>query len=123
MQRIALPFGPETLEIRLDDDVDVLSMSSPEPVADPAAAIQHSLDDSIASPPLDALIRSTLARKPEAVAAVVIADHTRPVPYKGAQGILWPIIERLRRGGFPAERIEVLVGTGTHQPLSRDQLA
>src|SRR3990172_1072825 len=81
MQRIALPFGPETIEIRLDDGVDILSMRSPEPIALPAEAIARALEHSIASPSLDALIRATLARKPAAVATVVVSDHTRPVPY------------------------------------------
>jgi len=122
MQRIPLPFGPETIEIRLDGGVDVLSMPSPEPVADPAGAIARALDRSIASPSLDELIRSTIGRKPAAVAVVVVSDHTRPVPYIGEQGILWPIVQRLLRGGFAAERIEVLVATGTHHPLSDTQL-
>ncbi|MBN2358760.1 MAG: nickel-dependent lactate racemase [Deltaproteobacteria bacterium] len=122
MQRTAIPFGPDTLDLTLDDGVDLLSMPSPEPIDDPAAAIEQALDSPIGAPPLDELIGAALARKAGAVAAVVISDHTRPVPYKGDQGILWPIIRRLQRGGFSADRIEVLVGTGTHQPLTDAQL-
>ncbi len=122
MQRATIPFGSESLELVLDDGVDILSMPSPDPIADAAAAVEQALDRPIAAEPLDALVRSTLARKPDAVAAIVVSDHTRPVPYKGDGGILWPIIRRLLCGGFAAERVEVLVGTGTHQPLSDAQL-
>jgi nickel-dependent lactate racemase len=122
MQRTPVAFGPDTLELRLDDSVDLLSMPSPEPIGDPASAVEHALDHPTAARPLDEVIRAALARKADATAAVVISDHTRPVPYKGDQGILWPVIRRLQRGGFPAGRIEVIVGTGTHQPLSDAQL-
>jgi lactate racemase len=123
MPRVAIPFGPETVDLQLDPSIDILSMPSPAPVTDPEGAVRRALNDSIASPPLDALVRKTLGGKADALAVVVISDNTRPVPYRGEQGILWPVVERLLRGGFAPARIEVLVGTGTHRLLTDAEIA
>ena len=55
-------------------------------------------------------------------AVVVISDNTRPVPYKGPEGILWPIIQRLMECGIPPEKILILVATGTHRALTEAEL-
>jgi len=54
---------------------------------------------------------------------VVISDNTRPVPYRGEGGILWPVLRRLLDSGLPPGRILVLVATGTHAPLPERELA
>jgi nickel-dependent lactate racemase len=111
----------ESISMDLPDDTEILRMGSAAPVGNPQSAIEAAFDDPIGTKPLDAIIREKVAKAGgDATATIVIADHTRPVPYKGEQGILWPLIERLLACGVAEERITVLVGTGTHHPLTRE---
>lgn len=122
MQRMQLSFADELLELELPDSVEVLGMSAPRTLPDPAAAVERALDVPVGTPPLRELARRLLADRPEARAVVVISDNTRPVPYSGEQGILWPVVRRLREAGFPPERIRILVAAGTHRPLGEAEL-
>jgi nickel-dependent lactate racemase len=97
-------------------------MISAKPLADPADAIEHALKNSIGSPGLSSIIKSKLEEKPTCKAVVVISDHTRPVPYRGEYGILWPVVRKLLEGGVRRENILVLVATGTHHAVSVRQL-
>ncbi|MFP4549930.1 MAG: nickel-dependent lactate racemase [Spirochaetales bacterium] len=120
MKQITIPFGSETLVLDIPDETDVLRMGHAEALADPAKAIEAAFAAPIGSQPLDQIIRRALNAKADATACIVTADHTRPVPYKGEQGILRPIIEHLGKAGVAAKRITVLVGTGTHHPLTSE---
>ena len=128
MTSITIPFGTQPLDFSLPDDTEVLSMSAPTPISDAQPAIADAFDRPIGKPSLDAVIRARIAemspragdagRRP--TATIVTADHTRPVPYRGEQGILEPIIERLVAAGICHRDITVLVGTGTHHPLTSE---
>jgi nickel-dependent lactate racemase len=50
----------------------------------------------------------------------VVSDNTRPVPYKGANGILEPIIEALKRSSV--ENIKIIVACGTHRAMTKSEL-
>ena len=97
-------------------------MGEVRPLADPAREVENALDQPLGADPLDALARRRLSADPQGRAVVVISDNTRPVPYRGEGGILWPVLRRLLEAGFPPERILVLVATGTHRPLSEAEL-
>jgi nickel-dependent lactate racemase len=117
-----LSLGSSLLTLMLPKHVEILSMSPVKPLPDPFGAIERALNDSIHSPALSRLVSAKLNAKPSAKAVVVISDHTRPVPYKGESGILWPVVKRLLGGGIKKENILILVATGTHHPLSQKQL-
>ena len=118
MKRIELPFGKTEIELQLSDDIDILSMGTPVAIEDPQGAIKAALDESIASPGLDEVIAARMAGKTDPTAVIVISDNTRPVPYTGENGILWPVVERLLAKGVSANKITVLVATGTHRGLT-----
>jgi nickel-dependent lactate racemase len=122
MQRIQIPFADQLLALELPAGTEVLSMAEVQPLPDPAAAIERALDEPIDAPPLDELARRRLQANPGARAVVVISDNTRPVPYRGEEGILWPVLRRLLAAGFPPASILVLVATGTHRPLTEAEL-
>ncbi|MGE5549865.1 MAG: lactate racemase domain-containing protein [Bacteroidota bacterium] len=121
-KKTVLEIGREALEIHVPARADILSMTPPEPLADPRAAIEEALRHSLGSPGLEEIVRRRLADKPDAAAAVVISDNTRPVPYRGEQGILWPVVDKLLECGLPPERITVIVAAGTHRALGPEEL-
>lgn len=115
-------FGEQLLEVRLPQTTDIFATVPPPPLKNPAAAIEAALTNSIASPSLAELIKSKLAANNRARAVVVVSDNTRPVPYRGESGILWPILAKLLRNGFSKDRILILVATGTHRSLTENEL-
>ncbi|MCJ7657441.1 MAG: nickel-dependent lactate racemase [Candidatus Atribacteria bacterium] len=122
MKRISIKLGEEMVKVNLPDNTEILSMIPPKLLGDPSLSIQKALVDSIGSLSLDQIIEQKLKKSPQAKAAIVISDNTRPVPYKGKTGILWPIIEKLLAKNISNDRILILVATGTHRPLSKKEL-
>ena len=122
MQKAELPFGSKHIELSLPDNVDILGMGVPVALDSPAQKIQEALDLPIGSPGLDDVIRAKKGSVNKPKAVIVISDNTRPVPYTGEQGILLPIVERLIKNGVSGGDITVLVATGTHRGLTRDEV-
>ena len=120
MNIIELEFGSETLRLRIPPHTDILTLPATLPLANPAAAIRHSLQQPLGSPALADLVRSKVRQRKAARAVIVVSDNTRPVPYCGAQGVLEPLLDILHAGQVPS--IEILVATGTHRPLSSAEL-
>ena len=122
MKTVTATFGTEMVELVLPDSTNVLQMKKPTPLPEPAAKIKAALKGSAFGPSLDRVIAEKLSTQPLAKAVIVISDNTRPVPYKGENGILWPIIETLFAHGFSTDRILVLVATGTHRLVTEEEL-
>ena len=121
MKTVEILFGSEPIGLELPDAVEVLGMGEVDRLRDPAAAVEHALDNPLDGESLKALARRSLAAQADARAVIVVSDHTRPVPYRGEGAILWPILRRLLDSGFEPTRILVLVATGTHPPLTEVQ--
>lgn len=122
------PFGSRFADLVLPDHTNVVGMSEPVRVKDPEAAIRYALDNPIESDSLTQIARRTMqvvkkdSGKP-ATAVIVVSDNTRPVPYKGKEGILLPVIEVLLEEGYRQEDICVLIATGTHRVMTADEIA
>lgn len=114
MKKILLPYGSTEIEIKVPDSSEVLSAVKARPLTELAGEILHSLKEPIGTPPLHQLAKG---RK---TAAIVVSDNTRPVPYKGPNGILSPIIETLKQGGVG--NIKIIVACGTHRPMEKSEL-
>ncbi len=122
VKTVTVQFGAEKISAELPDSTEVLTMTQSKPLPNPAEAVRDALVHSIGSPGLDQIIRNKLQDNPNAKAVVVISDNSRPVPYLGEAGILWPVLEKLLAAGFTKERILILVATGTHRPLTDQEL-
>jgi len=122
MKSVDLKLDKDSIQLNLPDNADILAMSLPEPVGDPEKAIEKALVNSIDSPGLDTIIKNRLNAKPDASAVISISDNTRPVPYTGPEGILWPIVKRLLDHGMKREKVLVLIGVGTHRALEENEL-
>jgi len=128
---IEIPFGDMRncampIFAKLPEGSEVLRRADPEPLADPAAALVDALNHPIGAKALTVLATEKVAlahaahRTPRA--CIVVSDNTRPVPYKGPNGILMPTVKVLTAAGFAPGDICVLVATGTHRAMSRAEL-
>lgn len=122
MKTVYANLGEKTIEIKLPANTDLISMKKPRLLSNPSSSVRAALKDSSFGPNLDRIIEEKLQQNPNLKVVIVISDNTRPVPYRGENGILWPIIEELFAHAIPAERILVLVATGTHRPLTEEEL-
>ncbi len=125
MIKTDFPIGPEKDGLKLPDGTDILRMPHPPRLDDYASAVRQSLAEPVASERLEQIIRSKTAGGKsvnELSACIVISDSTRPVPYKGEQGILWPLADILLKEGVEPENILVLVATGTHRAQTEEEL-
>ncbi|MGD0781290.1 MAG: nickel-dependent lactate racemase [Candidatus Aminicenantales bacterium] len=114
-RKIAIEFSGGPLIVHVPPDCAELAMAKAEVLADPAAAVRAAYERPIAGPRLAEIVRAK--RKPAASlrAAITVSDITRPVPYRGRQGILSPLLETLLGLGLRRENIRIIVGTGTHR--------
>ena len=119
---ITIPFYSGKAEIELPLEADVLQMTGAIPLADPKTVIEKVLENPINCSSLRSIIKKKKESKESPKAVIVISDNTRPVPYKGESGILMPIITILMAGNIPVKDILILVATGTHRPLTDDEL-
>jgi nickel-dependent lactate racemase len=122
MKKIYFDFGRINISLRIPDDSHILRMGKAEPLSDPEKNVREALQNPIQCSPLTQMIGRKLQGNPKAEAVVVISDNTRPVPYSGEQGILFPLLDEMIKAGLPPSRITLLVATGTHRAMSAKEL-
>ena len=106
---MTLDYGKTGLDIEMPDKnvLGVLHLTPATPLADPAQAVRRGLDA-----PRGAKSLKGIAARCRSV-CIVVCDITRPVPNAV---VLPPILETLQAAGIAAERITILIATGTHRP-------
>lgn len=119
-RRIDIEFGADRLSLTMPESTAVLRLPEIRPLADQAGAIRAALAAPLGTPSFDKIVQACRKRQADPSAVIVISDNTRPVPYRGPDGILEPLLDQLRAGGF--RRITVLVATGTHREMTADEL-
>jgi lactate racemase len=124
-KKIPLEFGDGFLELSLPPECTILSMKDVPPLADPRSSIDAALSRPVGCPPLDDIIRAKEMPASRITVAIAVSDITRPVPYKGENGILLPLLKRLVDVGVRKQNIVIVVGTGTHRsstPAEKKQM-
>jgi nickel-dependent lactate racemase len=115
--QIALAYGRGVLPVEIPEAAcaQLRIVEKPErlPLADPDGALRNALEAPIGARPLRELARGRRD------AVIVISDRTRPVPNAV---LLPPILDALREGGLPPDRITVQVATGLHRPCRPGEL-
>jgi lactate racemase len=112
---IGIPFIDRELEIELPEK-NLLFDLSPKviaPVPDFEQAILGALHHPIGTPTLEALLR------PNWKIALIADDNTRPTP---VDRIIPILLEILNRAGIPDSQIEVIIASGTHRPMTSDEI-
>ncbi len=121
------PFVEAYDPISLPDHTHVVRMAEPEALSSIGLKVKESLDNPIDSASLSEIAlqkREERLKKDgkDAKAVIVVSDKTRPVPYKGEDGILIPIIDVLMDAGYSTQDILVLIATGTHLPMADPEI-
>jgi nickel-dependent lactate racemase len=122
MKEVILNLGHSSFPVRVPDHTDVFPMGKALPLSNSEEKIRNALANPLNCLPLKKLVSQKLKAKPKAKAVVVISDNTRPVPYKGESGILFPLIDEMIKAGIPPSQILLLVATGTHRPMNEKEL-
>ena len=116
------PIDPAHKDLNLPDSTVCYAMQAPPALPNPAEAIEQALAHPINSKPFIEIAKEKLAKNGQAHAVIVISDNTRPVPYKGEGNILVPLLKRLLSVGYRAENLKVLIATGTHRPMTSEEI-
>ena len=117
MKDILFDLGHKKFPVKVPDFSDILRMGNVLAISNPEEEIRRSLCSPIKSPPLREIVRKKLRSNPKAEAVIVISDNTRPVPYSGKEGILFPILDEMILAGLAPHQIRLLVATGTHRTM------
>jgi len=115
-KNLSLEFGEAFLNLRVPADCATLSMKEVAVLSDPRKSFEEALSRPIGAPAIDKIIREKRKPVPELTVAVAVSDITRPVPYKGENGLLFPLLKRIEAWGIRRQNITIVVGTGTHRP-------
>src|SRR4030067_2722931 len=120
-KKISVEFGRNILEISVPPNCVELRMREVPMLPNPQKAIEEAFLNLINSPPLEEIIRKKGKPPGEMYVAIAVSDITRPVPYKGATGILPPLLKRLESTGTKKEKIKIIVATGMHRASTDEE--
>lgn len=115
MTRYMIPYGHEKLNVDLPDDLPVewITPAEAPPAADPLQTVAEALDHPVGA-------RTLADFRAARSAAIAINDKTRPVPH---EHLLPPLLARLEAFGLPPDAITLIVATGTHDPMPREEFS
>jgi nickel-dependent lactate racemase len=107
--RVRLDYGKNGLDAELPEEnlIGILGLTPAPALSDPTARTKEALANPIGTPALRELAEG------RDNACLVVCDITRPVPNKI---LLPPLLAMLHDAGLPADRITILIATGTHRP-------
>ncbi|MCL4393651.1 MAG: nickel-dependent lactate racemase [Chloroflexi bacterium] len=113
--RIQIAYVNSALEVELAEESLCfdLSPASTPPISDPDGEIRRALAQPIGTPPLSELVRSRRN------VVILGDDNTRPTP---ARAIIPLVLDELNRAGVPDSSIRVIIASGTHRPMTPDEI-
>lgn len=120
-KKVLVEFGREVLEISVPPNCVELSMKEVSSLSDPKAALEKAFLNPIGSPPLEEIIQKKTKSPEKLSVAIAVSDITRPVPYKGENGILLPLLRCLESSGIPKQNVKIIVATGMHRSSTYEE--
>jgi len=119
-RKVEVEYGRNFLSVKVPPWCDVLEMGYTPALDNPGEHIEDSLSHPIESLPVESIIASSKKDPSRITVAIAVSDNTRPVPYNAdkEEGILLPLLNRLKKAGVKNKNIRIVVGTGTHIPTS-----
>jgi lactate racemase len=115
-KKIQVEYGEDFLDIVVPPGCETLQMNKMPCLASSKDEISNSLNNPIGSPTLPEIIRSKAKPADDVTVCITVSDITRPVPYKGENGILIPLTEIIEGAGVKRENIVIVIGNGMHRP-------
>jgi nickel-dependent lactate racemase len=115
-KKIQVEFGDDYLDISVPSQCETLRMKPMPSKASSKDQISKALNSPIGSLPLPEIIRSKGKPVEEVNVCVTVSDITRPVPYKGENGVLLPLLEMVEGAGVRRKNIVIVIGNGMHRP-------
>jgi len=121
-KQIQLEYGKDFLQIKVPPWCDILKMEYVAALENPEQQIENALSNPIGSLPIENIVASCKKSSSKVSVAIAVSDNTRPIPYSGEKedGMLLPLLRRLKKVGIRAKNIKIIVGTGTHLPTSNE---
>ncbi len=114
-ESVAVPYGHEAITINVPSGSlrDNVGMRTARIAPDPTSVLNSALDNPIGSERLEAIVR------PGQKVTIVVDDLTRPTP---VHLLLPTVLQRISKAGVSTADVTILVATGTHRPMSVDEL-
>jgi nickel-dependent lactate racemase len=114
-KKIKVEFSGGPLSVSVPRDCVTLTMKKAEVLKDPAKEIKEALEKPLGDLSWGKIIKRKGKPADELQVAITVSDITRPVPYKGENGVLLPLLQKLQALGVRQKNIRIIVGTGTHR--------
>ena len=118
---LSIPFGEDAFDVQVPDDCVSLRMKTVPRSPCNRADIEHALRHPIGSASLSEIIEAKGKPAHELTVCVTVSDITRPVPYKGENGILPAILDIIQGTGVKREDIVILIGNGMHRASTLEE--
>ena len=115
LKKVVLRYGSEDVEIFIPEPYffDEIGMRKVIPASDPSAVIEASLDAPIGTGRLeDIAVGSNRV-------VILVDDLTRPTPI---YQLMPSVLRRIEKAKIQRDQITILVATGTHRPMTREEL-
>jgi nickel-dependent lactate racemase len=116
MTTVHVPYGESAIDCAVDD-TRVLGIVAPAHQPEVDAGEQANIVQAALASPIGAPRLRDLARGKRRV-LLITSDHTRPMP----SGITLPLLLAEIRAGAPNADIHILVATGFHRAMTRDEM-
>jgi len=120
-ENISVQFGEESLDIAVPPQCVTLNMKKMPCLAHSREEIARALNNPTGSPTIPEIIRSKGKPVAETTVCITVSDITRPVPYKGENGILLPLLDIIESAGVRRENIVFVIGNGMHRPSTQEE--
>jgi nickel-dependent lactate racemase len=120
-KEVLVEFGRNSLQILVPPGCVELTMKDVPPLPDTQKAFEEAFLKPINSPTLEEIVQRKGKPPREMSVAIGVSDITRPVPYKGENGILPPLLRRLESSGIKRENIKIIVATGMHRASTPEE--
>ena len=115
-KKVKVEFTGGPLSIAVPPSAVELAMKKAESPKNVPQAIADALANPLGGRTLSRIVTAKGKPADRLTVAVTISDITRPVPYKGKNGFMVPLLRQLLALRIPRENIRIIVGTGTHRP-------
>jgi nickel-dependent lactate racemase len=120
-KKIQVEYGKDLLDIRVPPGCETLRMRKMPCLASSKDEIANALNHPIGARTLPEIIRSKGKPSDQVTVCITVSDITRPVPYKGENGILIPLTEIIERAGVRSQNIVIVIGNGMHRPSTPEE--